>query len=464
MVKFNPKLSFRQTAAWDALHDPEIRSVLYGGAKGGGKSILGCFWLYLYCWELIKEFKLKRSKHPIPVAFMGRKQGTNFADTTLETWKRFIPAEGYRIRDQQKEIIVGGAVKILFGGLDATADLEKFNSAELGATFIDQAEEVTRDDVAALQGSLRLTIDGKTPRCGYKSLWTANPRLCWLLDDFIEKPEPGNVYIPALLDDNPYLPAGYEETLMRAFKHRPELIEAYRFGNWNVFEADNAIISRQSIRDAALRHRTVPYPRRLVVCDVARFGDDETVIYELEETQITREELFGQKSITYTASRLFIRQKALGGCLVVVDDGGVGGGLTDILRDMGVTVLAFNGAEASSDPEHYYNLRAEAWWETGKAFADGDVCLDYDDGLLVADLRAPTYDFRKGRILVEAKAEIKKRLGRSPDRGDTYVMGRHGLSQAWSPEKRRLEREARKRPRRSYEYEHVGAADDPMAM
>ena len=54
-------------------------------------------------------------------------------------------------------------------------------------------------------------------------------------------------------------------------------------------------------------------------------------------------------------------------------------------------------------------------------FADGDVELADIDQKLRGQLCTPTYEFRNGRILIESKADIKKRLGNSPDRADAYV-------------------------------------------
>jgi len=42
---FEPELTAKQTLAWDALRRGDIKEVLYGGAKGGGKSVFGCMWM-----------------------------------------------------------------------------------------------------------------------------------------------------------------------------------------------------------------------------------------------------------------------------------------------------------------------------------------------------------------------------------------------------------------------------------
>ncbi|MHC5083863.1 MAG: hypothetical protein ACYTET_08010, partial [Planctomycetota bacterium] len=61
------------------------------------------------------------------------------------------------------------------------------------------------------------------------------------------------------------------------------------------------------------------------------------------------------------------------------------------------------------------------------AFAGSDVELKNIDVKLKGQLTTPTYEFRNGKILIESKADIKKRLGCSPDRADCYVNGLYGL-------------------------------------
>jgi hypothetical protein len=105
----------------------------------------------------------------------------------------------------------------------------------------------------------------------------------------------------------------------------------------------------------------------------------------------------------------------------------MGAGVVDRLIEMGDDVLGIDNAGKSSDPEKYYNLRSEIWCGAGDMFADSDVQLKNLEPSLRGQLSTPTYDFRNGKILIEPKASIKKRLGRSPDRADAYVNGLHAL-------------------------------------
>jgi hypothetical protein len=429
--KIEIRLSPRQSRAFDILEDPCVRSMLYGGAKGGGKSVFACIYNYHYAGKIIQEFGLKPTPNPIPIAFMGRLRAEDFKKTTFESWKRIIPAPCYRVNKTEKEIIIAETVKIFYGGLDDKKTVNKFNSAEFGMITIDQAEEVTKDEVAVLRASLRLKIAGR--ELPYKELFTANPAQCWLKSEFIDaKPDEvtnnrRKVFVQALPSDNPHLASGYIQTLTDQFKHRPELLEAYLHGSWDAFAGDDQIIREQWLRAAMARHFHYEHRRRFLVCDVARFGDDETCIMLFNETDVEKCKVFGKKDTMHTANVLHICAVQEGVSAVVGDSNGVGAGVFDRLREMAngqYDVIEINSAEAPrKKPEVYGNLRAEMWDMVGAMLEMGEVELTYDDQVLVNQLCGPKYYFRNGKMWCEKKEDIKKRLGRSPDRADTYVMG-----------------------------------------
>jgi hypothetical protein len=111
-------LTSKQDKAFEHLISNESCSVLYGGAKGGGKSVLLCLWVYYWCKWLIEFYEIGEISFPLAVGFMGRKRSVDFEKTTFETWKRTIPASSYVIREQDKEVVIDGKVKVFFGGLD----------------------------------------------------------------------------------------------------------------------------------------------------------------------------------------------------------------------------------------------------------------------------------------------------------------------------------------------------------
>ncbi|RKY05245.1 MAG: hypothetical protein DRP56_09130 [Planctomycetota bacterium] len=421
------QLTDRQVLADNALEADCITDVMYGGAKGGGKSFYFCVWVYSYCRKIIDQFELEPCKNPPHIGWMGRKQAVDFTGTTLETWKEVIPEEYYEIKSgtekSTKHILIHDRVAVDFGGLDRQESVNKFNSAEYGFIAVDQAEETTRDDVSVLRASRRMKISGK--HLPYKGLFTANPAQCWLKEDFILNPKDNCRFIRALPSDNPFLPDSYIQTLKDSFSHRPELLAAYLEGDWDAMDDSDQLIKGASIENAScLNHvQHLPMQRRLLTCDVARFGDDETVIYDMVETDIKEAFIYGQRDTMYTANKLAALSMERDDCTIVIDEGGVGGGVVDRLRELGRDVIAVNSAEKSMYPTKYYNKRAEVWDTVARMFVEGDIELHTKDTALTGQLMTPKYKFRNTKILIEPKDDIKKRLGRSPDRADAYVNG-----------------------------------------
>ena len=423
--RFKPKLTAKQTIAWDALARDTVKEVLYGGAKGGGKSVFGCMWCFNKALEIIEACDISPRKHPIPIGFMGRKRGVDFTNTTLETWKRFIPDAMYEIKGKPAEIIIADRVKILTGGLDNSEVINKFNSAEFAFFFIDQAEEVDASQIGELRATFRLIINGK--KIPGKGLFTANPAASFLKDEFILNPTDDRLFIQALPTDNHYLGLEYIEVLKDSFKNRPELLKAYLEGSWDALGGFNQVIKDSWLNNAG---NITLYPSRkkkLITCDPARYGDDETVIYYLENTKIKEEIIYGQKSLMHTANVLHTLAHQHEDCFIAVDVCGLGAGVVDRLIEMGDDVLGIDNASKSEDPEKFYNLRSEIWCSAADMFAQGDVELKTTDMRLKGQLCTPTYDFRNGKILIESKVDIKKRLGNSPDRADAYVNGLYAL-------------------------------------
>jgi hypothetical protein len=114
----------------------------------------------------------------------------------------------------------------------------------------------------------------------------------------------------------------------------------------------------------------------------------------------------------------------------VVDAIGIGAGVVDRLREQGAKVLAFNASKGSKAKDStrefgYTGRRSEAWWTMRQALdpsGNPDICLP-DDEMLLGDLSAPQWTVTSsGRIQVESKDEIRKRLGRSTDDGDAVVQ------------------------------------------
>jgi hypothetical protein len=201
--------------------------------------------------------------------------------------------------------------------------------------------------------------------------------------------------------------------------------------------ADDVVISLAQI-EAAQAREIEPKGRehKVIACDPARFGSDETVIARRYGDRVRIvESIVGQDTMT-TTGRIVQEWNQDKQARVVVDSIGIGAGICDRLREQLVPVEEFNAGGKPID-KAYRNARDEMWFRGREMVPMLD--LDPDDQL-AADLSAPTYaPDSQGRMTVEPKDKTKKRLGRSPDRADAVLMtlvppegtGRKGPSRGW---------------------------------
>jgi hypothetical protein len=164
--------------------------------------------------------------------------------------------------------------------------------------------------------------------------------------------------------------------------------------------------------------------------DVARSGPDETVIAPRFGWNVDALRRSRKESTTQTKGRVSgLLSSHLQG-RAVVDVIGIGAGVVDQLRDDGYSVVAFNAAERTDRKDRsgelgFKNKRAAAWWNLRELLdpeLGEDVALPPDD-LLTGDLTAPIYRVMAGgKIQVEAKEDVGKRIGRSTDSGDAVVQ------------------------------------------
>lgn len=419
----------RQTQALEIMSDPKVKDVMYGGAKGGGKSVFLVQWAFVRCQELIELFGIKENPPFIlPVGYMGRKRGVDFTKTTLETWKKIIPAECYKIRPMEKEIIIDNKVKIYYGGMDDEASVNKMNSAEFAFIGLDQAEEITKDDLGLCKGTLRLRYNKKIPH--YKVLLTANPAPCFLKYDFIDAPpdDGSKVFIQALPTDNPFLDTNYVKTLQDAFKHRPELIRAYVHGSWDDIEALDLLIKNDWANACINNKNREPQDIRITSADVARFGHDETVIYNMIDYAIVGQDISGMNKTEENAAKIVKMANLNRSDGIVIDGDGYGGGVVDAVRVLigdkrKPFVLEINSGKSARQDDKFVNAKAEMWFYCADLLAEHKVGIP-NDFVLIQDLTNVKYNTATaGRFAIESKKEVRKRISRSPDRADAAIYG-----------------------------------------
>lgn len=190
-----------------------------------------------------------------------------------------------------------------------------------------------------------------------------------------------------------------------------------------------AVIPLHAVMSAQQRYKEPrKYEGRIEIgCDVARFGDDETVI-SVRQGKVHLEQVVKRHLDEFAVARLVVEManrhsvKGYAKALVKVDSCGLGMGVASILRvQPEVDVVMVDASEASDDPDKFINKRAQLWFGLSDWIKEGG-CIPTDREL-ESDLLAPRYDFdAHERIQVEKKKDIKKRLRRSPDRADALAL------------------------------------------
>lgn len=192
-------------------------------------------------------------------------------------------------------------------------------------------------------------------------------------------------------------------------------------------------ISADLCNEAAGREITVhPHDPFVIGVDVARFGDDETVIYfrkGRDGRTIPPERLRGLDTMS-VAGRVAQKYMEYRADALFVDGGGVGGGVIDRLRQLQIPVIEVQfGAKSDrpnfDDQTKYANKRAEMWGYMREWLKGGGIA---DDSDLISQLSTPLYGFNaQNEIQLERKEDIKKRMGTSgtwssPDVADALAI------------------------------------------
>ena len=163
--------------------------------------------------------------------------------------------------------------------------------------------------------------------------------------------------------------------------------------------------------------------RCTMAVDVARFGDDESVIGIRRGNSVSMMEKMNNVDV-YALSKackaIAEREKPE---TIKVDVVGIGAGVADNLRGWGFdNVIDYIAQERPWSPEKHVNRRTESWYNLREKFRKDLINIPQDE-TLVGQLSSPKYRFDSaGRYVLESKEDMKKRGLTSPDRADVLSM------------------------------------------
>ena len=189
----------------------------------------------------------------------------------------------------------------------------------------------------------------------------------------------------------------------------------------------NALISADEIDSAMLRvckEHELELDARVLGVDVARFGDDRSVIFPRQGLQLFNHleyrnldgiqgaAVTGRKIIDWKADATFID-----------DTGGFGSSWIDQLGKLGHSCVPVNFSSAAHKKTKFYNKRAEMALDAVEWIKHGGALSQCDE--LKQQILATTYTFDKAgnRLLIEPKESVKLKLGgQSPDHFDAFIL------------------------------------------
>lgn len=212
-----------------------IDEILYGGARGGGKTFAGIIWLSEYVY------------HPRFQGLVIRRNSEDLSDW-IERARYMLSGLGVVITGNPAVLRFPSGAIIRTGHLKDDSTYTKYQGHEYQKMLLEELTQIpTKERYMKLISSCRTTIKELKPQI----FATANPGGAghlWVKERFID-PAPANtsfvgedgtkrVYIPATIDDNPQLMEADPDYVKKidALKYTDEaLYRAWRFGDWNIF-------------------------------------------------------------------------------------------------------------------------------------------------------------------------------------------------------------------------------------
>jgi hypothetical protein len=439
-------------------YESRADEVFYGGAAGGGKTDL----LIGLALTAHRRSVIFRREYPQLKAIVDR-----CAEIVGDAGRYNVQSNTYRMKD-------GRLLEL--GAVQYEKDVKKYQGRPHDLKCFDELPNFLEYQYLFLSGWLRTTATGQrtrivsagNPPTNAEGEWVIRRWGAWLDGQHPYPAKPGELrwyaqvagkevatesgapfwhknelitpksrtFIPARLVDNPHLMASNYGATLQALPEplRSQLL----YGDFAIGLDDHPwqVIPTAWVRLAMARHAERKQPRVTPVLgvDVARGGSDKTVLARRYGNWYAELERHPGASTPDGAAvgRLVLRDLAQDS-LINIDVIGVGASVYDWLRERVdpamATVTAINVSAGSTATDRsgqlqFVNLRAEAYWKMREALdpVEGEDIALPDDSELLADLCAPRWDYTPRGVRIEEKADIIKRIGRSPDAGDATVL------------------------------------------
>ena len=420
-MNINPVFTDRQQLAIEYLFDKNTKEVLFGGAAGGGKSWVGCAWLLLLCM-----------KYPSTRYLMGRSKLDALKKTTLNTffevcnaWK-IKSGEHFTFNASSNIITFINGSEIILKDLflyPSDRNFDSLGSLEITAAFIDEANQITEKAKNVVASRLRYKLDENNliP----KMLMTCNPAKNWVYTEYYRPAKDNTIkpyrkFIQSLVGDNEYISKHYEKQLFELDELSKQRL---LFGNWEYDATHDSLIDYDAILN--LFNQKGIDGDKYISCDVARFGNDKTVIMLWQGLHVMYVKTLLKSAVNDVVDEVkkLQQENAVPLRNIIVDSDGVGGGVTDYLR-----CQSFVNNAKPLKGENYQNLKTQCYYKLADLINKAQVGIRCSDvnvkNYMIEELeQVRTKDADKdNRLQIIPKDNVKAILGRSPDYADALAM------------------------------------------
>ena len=432
-MKIQPTIrpTLKQDQAYSKLLDEKTKYVLFGGGAGGGKSWLGCEWLFTCCFN-----------YPESRWFIGREELKRLRDSTFLTFYKVTKhlLDPYKVNskelfkyngsDHYFEFFNGSRIDLLdLKYLPSDPFYERYGSVEYTGGWIEEGGEVNFGAFDVLKTRIGRHLNDQYNLLG-KILITSNPKKNWIYQTFY-KPYKENTlpkdhaFIKALVQDNKYIESKYIENLqtIKDLTKKERLL----YGNWEYDNDPSKLMEFDAITD--LFTNQANGKGSYLTADIARFGKDRTVLMAWEGHRVVDIKSALETSITDSARMIeeMANKHNIPRSHIIVDEDGIGGGVKDILRCKGF-VANRTPEKVKGTKENYQNLKAQCYFKLADRVNNRELAIHTKDTeareRIIEELeqikqKDPDKD---NKINIVGKDKIKDLLGRSPDYADTLMM------------------------------------------
>jgi phage terminase large subunit len=186
----------------------------------------------------------------------------------------------------------------------------------------------------------------------------------------------------------------------------------------------NVLIGVDEVTEAMKRYRReyeIGDAARVLGVDVARFGDDASIIFKRQGIQAFPILKYRNINSTQGAGQVSREWQDWNADAAFINDtGGFGSGWIDQLRQLGRYPVGVHFAGEAHDKARYVNKRAEMYFDAVEWIKRGGALPESPE--LLAALTQTTYTFQADRFLLEPKDQVKIKIGYSPDEADAFAL------------------------------------------